>query len=411
MSDTPESQSVPPTTRPESAGPQQPTPPQQQVQAPQPGYRPGYAAAPPKQRSGFGRGFGAGLGFALGLGVVIVVASIVSGIMFVISIASLATSTPAGTASTQVSTIWGDETAEHSLRAIDVAGTILADNTDGALLGSGTYGYEVASTIDALTPDDSSGLVLLVNTPGGSVTGSQAIADAVSRYRERTGQPVLVHVASMSASGGVYATATADEIIADHGSLVGSIGIISGPFQRFENVTAIGSTILSAGVEAESITEEYLYRGEGKDFGNPFREMTEAERSQWMDMLDFEYDQFVQIVSEGRGIDESVIRDEMGAGIFATAQAQEYGLIDGVMGREEFFAHAAEAAGLDPQETRVDKFTYPTGFLGSLLGVERIHGHSPVAEQGAGVTPSLSRAICGPTSVLAHYGPLTSACG
>ncbi|NLE99067.1 MAG: S49 family peptidase [Propionibacterium sp.] len=411
MSDNPEhqDQSFSPVSEPAPpvAGPQQPQGPAPYA----PASRPGYAPAPPKQPSGFGRGFGKGLGFALGLGVVAIVATVIAGFMAIASLASITLPTASGTATTQLATVWGDETATDSLRAIDISGTIMADASDGALLGGGTYGYEIADMLDGLTVEDSSGVILLVNTPGGSITGSRAIADAVTRYQDRTGQPVLVHVSSMSASGGVYSTATADEIIADHGALVGSIGIISGPFQRFENVTAIGSTILAAGVEAESITEEYLSLGEGKDFGNPMRDMTEAERTQWMEMLSFEYGQFVGIVSEHRGIDESVIVNDMGAGVFATDQAQEYGLIDGVMGRDEFFRHAAETAGLNPDDTRVDSLSYPAGFLDSLLGIERLYGQSPVVEQGAGVTPSLSTAICGPTSVLAHHGSLTAACG
>ncbi|SDL33713.1 S49 family peptidase [Tessaracoccus oleiagri] len=384
--------------------------PQWQQPAP-PASRPGYAPAPPKPRSGFGRGFGTGMGFALGLGAVMVVGSIVAFLMALASLATMSVSTPAGVAATEVATIWGDPDAEGSLRAIDIAGAIMADSSDGALLGSGTYGYEVASTIDSLTTDDSAGLVLLVNTPGGSIPGSKAIADAVTRYQERTGQPVLVHVASMSASGGVYATATADEILADHGALVGSIGVLSGPFQQYTNVTAIGSTILTAGIEAESITQEYLSAGKGKDFGNPFRAMTEEERTRWLEMLDYEYGQFVSHVAEHRGIDEATIRDEMGAGMFANNKSLEYGLIDGVMGRDEFFRHAAETAGLDPDDTRVDAFTYPQSFWSGLLGIERIYGESPVAAQGSGVTPSLSQAICGPTSVLAYHGPLTAVCG
>lgn len=402
-----------PTSHEVSAPPQpgRPGGPAPQWQPAAPAARPGYAPAPPKQPSGFGRGFGTGIGFALGLGVVMVVGSLVAFLMALASIATMSTSTPAGVAATEVSTIWGDASAEDSLRAIDVSGTIMADSSDGALLGSGTYGYEVASTIDSLTVDDSAGLVLLVNTPGGSIPGSKAIADAVTRYQERTSQPVLVHVASMSASGGVYATATADEIIADHGALVGSIGVLSGPFQQYTNVTAIGSTILTAGIEAESITQEYLSAGRSKDFGNPFRAMTDEERTRWLEMLDYEYGQFVSHVAEHRGIDEATIRDEMGAMIFANNKSLEYGLIDGVMGRDEFFRHAAETAGLDPDNTRVDAFTYPQSFWSGLLGIERLYGESPVIAQGAGVTPSPSRAICDPTSVLAHHGPVTAVCG
>lgn len=410
MSDpsTPGSPDVRPSEPPpETSSPQ----PEHAAQHAPPQPEAGYAMVPPKPRGGFGQGFGKGLGFALGFGVVALVALLLGFVLVLVSMGSLLASSNEDGSTTQLATIWGDEAAGSSLRAIDISGTIMADGGDGALLSAGTYGYEVADMLDELTAEDSSGVVLLVNTPGGSVGGSRAIADAVERYRERTGQPVLVHVTEMSASGGVYATSTADEILADHGALVGSIGIISGPYEHYSDVTALGSTILTPGVEAGSITQEYLSMGEGKDFGNPFREMTDAERQQWMEMLGFEYDNFVAQVSEHRGIDEATIRDEMGAGIFANDRAQEYGLIDGVLGRDEFFRHAAETAGLDPEDTRVETVTMPQGFLSSFLGIERAYGKSPVVEQGPGVTPALSPAICAPGTILAHHGPTTSACG
>lgn len=372
--------------------------------------QPGYAEVPRKKSGGFGRGFGAGLGFALGFGVVALAGMLLSGLLLMASLTSVANTATNSRASTELATIWGSPSAEHTLRAIQMTGPILNDATEGGLLVQGIYGNEVAKMIDDLDADEASGLLLLINTPGGAVGGSKAIADAVLRYQERTSKPVLVHVTGMSASGGVYATATADKIVADHGALVGSIGIISGPFQRYQNVTAIGSTIITPGVEAEQITQEYLSRGRGKDFGNPYRDMTEQERAQWEEMLDLEYGNFVKQVSEHRGIAENTIREEMGAGIFATSKAKEYGLIDDVKGRHEFYRYAAQEAGIDPDNTRVEVLKDTPGFLSSLLGAERMFGRSPVVAQGAGITPAVSAALCSPMQILAYHGSLDGVC-
>lgn len=382
-----------------------PPAPPAELQAP---VRPGYAPAPVKQPGGFGKGFGAGLGFALGAGVVATVVSVLSVVGLIASAAMVAPSD--SSASTLTSTVWGDESASGKLRAIEISGTIMAEPSDGSVLGSGTYGYEVADMIRGLDEEDAAGIVLLVNTPGGSVSGSAAMADAVADYQERTGQKVLVHVGSMSASGGVYSTSTADEIWADEGSLVGSIGVISGPFQQYTDVTAIGSTILTAGVEAGSIEQEYLAAGRGKAFGDPFQPMGEEEKAQWMEMINASYDTFVARMVEGRGMDENTIRNEMGAGMFGVEKAQEYKLIDGVKGRDEFFRYAAEQAGLDPADTKVEQALPQSGFWGALLGVERVYGQSIPVEQGAGVTPELSGAICNPRSVVVMY-PGARACG
>lgn len=404
MSEPKDNESFPPPTadsRPQ-AQPQQPTPP----------LPAGYAPAAVKEKGGFkrgfGKGFGTGLGFALGAGVILTILSIISALSMVGTIAAMGSQT---TGSTALETVWGDEGASGTLRAIDVAGVIMAEPSDGGGLGGGVYGYEIAEQIDELTKDDSSGLLLLVNTPGGSIPGSKAMADAVTRYKERTGQPVLVHISSMSASGGVYSTTTADEIVADHGALVGSVGVISGPFQQYSNVTAIGDTLLQAGVTAEQITQEYLSAGTGKAFGDPFNPMDPKSREQWLAGINREYDNFVKQVVDNRPIDENKLRNEYGASLFDSATAKEYGYVDDVMGRTEFFKHAAETAGLDPEDTKVEKYSMPGDFMSSLLGLERINGQAPVVEQGEGVTPSVSPAICSPTRILAYAGSVSSFCG
>lgn len=367
-----------------------------------------YAPLPPKQKGGFGRGFGLGLGFALGMGIVVTVASLLSGVLVIIASLSLV-STSTDTASTNLTTIWGS--GSKTLRAVRIDGAIMSDSSDGSLLSTGTYGQEIASQIDDMSADDASALVLLVRTPGGSISGSRAIADAVLRYQERTGHKVLVHATELSASGGVYATATADEIIADHGTFVGSIGVIMGPYQHYNGVTATSGTLLEQGVTTTGgITSEYLSAGKGKDFGNPWRAMTQEERANYKTAMDNEYRNFVAHVSKYRGIPQERIVQQMGAYLFDTARAKEYGLIDGVMGRDDFFRHAAKAAGLDPADTKVEAIA-PTGGLASLLGASRPYGVALAAEQSEGQAPVISSPICGGREVLAFSGDLAKVCG
>lgn len=367
-----------------------------------------YAPLPPKQKGGFGRGFGLGLGFALGMGIVVTIASLLSGVLMVIASLSLI-STSTDMASTNLTTIWGS--GSKSLRALAIDGAIMNDSSSGTLLQTGTYGQEIASQIDDLSADEASALVLLVTTPGGSISGSRAIADAVVRYQERTGHKVLVHVSELSASGGVYATATADEIIADHGTFVGSIGVIMGPYQRYNGVTATSGTLLQQGVTTTGgVTSEYFSAGKGKDFSNPWRALTQEERANYKTAMDNEYRNFVAYVSKYRDIPQERIVQQMGAYLFDTARAKEYGLIDGVMGRDEFFRHAAKTAGLDPNDTEVEAIA-PTGGLASLLGATRPYGVAPAAEQGEGRVPVVSSSICGGREALAFSGDLAKVCG
>lgn len=373
-----------------------------------PSIRP--AAPPQAEKGGFKRGFGTGVGVGLGLMAGFVVLSIVGGLFALISLGMLLSSITKDGASTSLERVWGTEGASGHLRAIRISGTIMTDAADGALLSSGTYGYEVADQLDSLKTDQADGVVLLVNTPGGTITGSKAIADAITRYRERTGKPVLVHVEGSSTSGGVYSTATANEIIADHGSMIGSIGVILGPLPRYKDVVATGSTLLQQGITTTGgISQEYITAGSGKDLNNPYRDLTEQERQRLQAMVDDDYEIFVAEVAAGRKLDPQRIRNEFGAGIFSARQAANIGLADAVMGRDEFFRHAATAAGLDPDKTVVERVAEPTG-LSSLLGAKRAWGTSlPLSALGDKAVASAS--LCSVTAPIAYAGDLSGVCG
>lgn len=367
------------------------------------------AAAPKKDPGVFKRGFGMGAGLGLGLAIMFIALPLIAGLVLVGIVSSLGSVTSAG-ASTALTPVWGDSGADGELRAISITGPIMTDASEGGLLVAGAFGYEIAEQLDDLDEGDADGVVLLVNTPGGSITGSKAISDAIERYQERTGKKVLVHVEGMSASGGVYSTAPADAIYADHGSLVGSIGVIFGPFQRYNDVVATTGNFLESGVTTTGgITQEVLSKGTGKDFGNPFRDMTDQEREVFDSMLEVEYTNFVEQVSTNRDVDATTIREELGAFLFGNDQAEENGLIDGTLNREEFFTMAATEAGLDPEDTVVVAASPPTG-LEALLGASRPVGSAlPIAELGDG--HQVSNAFCGGTTPLVFTGELAAVCG
>ncbi len=390
-------------------------PPQQQLSA-----QPSPATAPVRrEKGGFSRGFGAGFGASLGVGVVLTALSIITTIGLVLGTLALAglAGGDGSSARAPLTTepAWGPEGAGSSLLAIPVTGTILGSSSDGAPLGGATYGYDVAETIDALDADDYAGIVLEMNTPGGTIYGSRAIADAVDRYRERTDHRVVAFVRGLSASGGMYAMAGADEIIADHGSLVGSIGVVSGPFERYRDVTGIPGSLLAPGVETEGgITSEYLSQGKGKDFGNPYRDMTEEERAVWLAGLENEYAAFVGTVSSARDIPEQTIRDDIGAYLYDGDTAVQNGLIDQVLGQDEAYREAATLNGLDPEDTAVERIV-GAGLLDQLLAAsaDRVAGRG--AQQGADPAQVEAAArtsvVCsGATIALVYQGDLSAIC-
>lgn len=408
----------PDPSEPQSSSAQSPG---QDYTAPDPGATPfqpapmpyGHAAAPGAPPAGLKRGFGQGMGIALGIGAVMVALSLISLIALVALVAVSGVGKANSSPETSVTTtIWGRSSAKNTLRAISIAGTIQA--TGGGSSGmftQTTYGYDVAKLIDSLNADSAAGLVLLMDTPGGSINGSRAIADAVDRYEQRTGKKSFAFVQGMSASGGMYSMAGVDRIYADQGTMVGSIGVIMGPFSRYRDVTAVDGGLLGGGVTTNGgVDQFYLSQGEAKDFGNAFRDMTTKERDVYTAGLAREYDAFVSWVSSARGIPADTIRNDLGAYMFDAQTAKEKHLVDDVLGRDEAFRQIARDAGVDPDQTRLVTDSEP-GLLSSLMGSRKQpFGHGDALTAGEGTRASSS--LCtGSPSVLAWTGDTNAMCG
>ncbi|MFT3832962.1 MAG: S49 family peptidase [Micropruina sp.] len=391
-----------------------PMPAQQPPTVPQPQLQPVFAPPPPPRERSFRRGFGLGAGAGLGAGgmllVLGIVGSLVTALIYGAALAAVASNT-AGPRIAGLETVWGASSATpaQTVLAIPIEGPIMADGGDGFALTTSTLGYEIARTLDELKSEDAAGVVLLMNTPGGTINGSRAIADAVERYQSRTGKKVVAYVRGMSASGGMYAMAGADKIIADHGSLIGSIGVIFGPFVRYKNVVGTSGSIVESGVTTTGgITQEYLTQGTGKDFGNPFRDMTPQERERMMAGLANEYDAFVDWVSKQRGIPAATIKDDLGAYIYDGRTAIAKKLIDAQLGPDEAFRDAVQLMGLDAATARVAQRKAATA-LEQLLGASsRIYGYQVVAPQG---TRASSLICAGAPQPLLWHGPVTAICG
>ena len=192
--------------------------------------------------------------------------------------------------------------------------------------------------------------------------------------------------------------------------MTGSIGVTLGPLPRYKDVVATRSTLLPQGITTTGgISQEYITAGSGKDLNNPYRDLTEQERHRLQAMVDDDYEIFVAEMAVGRKLNPQRIRNELGAGIFSARQAVNVGLADAVMGRDEFFRHAATAAGLDPDKTVVEKVSEPTG-LSSLFGAKRAWGTSlPLSALGEKVVASAS--LCSVTAPIAYAGGLSGVCG
>ncbi len=171
-------------------------------------------------------------------------------------------------------------------------------------------------------------VVVRVESPGGGVAPSQEIYNAIRKLREQ--KPVIASLGGLAASGGYYVASACDAIVANPGTLTGSIGVIMQLANAQELLQKIG------------VQPEILKAGEHKDMGSPTRPLTDVERGLFQQMLDSVHAQFIGAVAAGRQMDESKVRELADGRIFSGEQALAVGLVDTLGGLEDAVAMAAE---------------------------------------------------------------------
>lgn len=160
------------------------------------------------------------------------------------------------------------------------------------------------------------GVLLNINSPGGSVPPSIEIAYAIKALKEH--KPVVVYASGIMASGSYYSAIYADKIIANPGSIVGSIGVI----MESANIEELMETI---GVQTQIVKQ-----GKYKEAGTPTRKWTAEERAELETLTKDTYDLFVQDVAEARGLKVKDADKYADAHIFSAKRAKDAGLIDEV---------------------------------------------------------------------------------
>ncbi|HTG01358.1 MAG TPA: signal peptide peptidase SppA [Nitrospirota bacterium] len=185
-------------------------------------------------------------------------------------------------------------------------------------------------------------IVLRIDSPGGGVVPSQEIFNAV-RNAKREGKKVVVSMGSVAASGGYYIAAAADKIVANPGTLTGSIGVK----MEFASIEKL--------LEKIGIKGMVVKAGAYKDIGSPFREMTDAERKLLQDVIDDVHGQFIDAVAEGRGIPRGDVAALADGRIFTGRQALSYRLVDQLGDLDDSVQLAGRLAGIKGKPRIVEK--------------------------------------------------------
>ena len=170
----------------------------------------------------------------------------------------------------------------------------------------------------------------------------------------------------LGASGAYWSAVSTDYIFADSGSLSGSIGVIFGPFQEFNTVLQMGDSTTSITTK-DGINEFYLTGGGFKDFGNPFRKMSDEEKTILQEGIDNEYNIFVKFVSTRRDISETTIKQSIKALVYDNVKAIELKLIDASGSLDDAYSYLAEKTNLG-FDYQVVKVKSPDDFWSSIFG-------------------------------------------
>lgn len=201
-------------------------------------------------------------------------------------------------------------------------------------------------------------IVLRVNSPGGTVSTSDAMYTLVQRFKAETHKPVVASAQELDASGAYYVSCAADQIVAQPTSLVGSIGVI---FETFD----LQGTMMKLGIRPGNYKS-----APHKDIGSPFRDATPEEQAIMQRLVDEYYARFRRVVSVNRHIAtpaDTVITDGR---IFSGEQARDLGLVDKVGLLEDAIALAKQLA--HAPDAEVVQYRRPYGYGGSIYALNTV---------------------------------------
>jgi protease-4 len=212
----------------------------------------------------------------------------------------------------------------------------------------------IIEDLDGMEAAGVSALVLRIDSPGGGVVASQEIYRRLLDLKE-AGIPIVVSMGAVAASGGYYVASPADSIIANPGTITGSIGVI----MSFTNLEGLFEKI---GMDFEVVKS-----GEYKDVGSWSREMTAEERALLQGTVDDIHAQFVEAVAANRNMERSAVERLADGRIFSGRQAVEVGLVDGLGTLDQAIAVAGRMAGIRGRPRVQEPVRYKRLTLADLL--------------------------------------------
>jgi protease-4 len=184
-----------------------------------------------------------------------------------------------------------------------------------------------------LDDDGVKAIILRIDSPGGGVGPSQEIHREVLKVKEK--KKIVTSMGSVAASGGYYIACASDLIVANPGTITGSIGVL----MEFTNIEELFKKIGIKGVVLKS--------GDLKDMGSPFREMTPEEKRVIQEVIDNVHQQFIKAVAEGRKLDRAKVTQIADGRILTGEQAKQLGLVDRIGNLDDAIDATAKLVGIE----------------------------------------------------------------
>jgi len=236
---------------------------------------------------------------------------------------------------------------------------------------------EIVQQLNEVSEQDNiKAVVLRIDSPGGGVAASQEIYDSVIELRKV--KKVIVSMGSEAASGGYLIACGADKIVANAGTITGSISAI----MFFANAEELFKKI--------GLKSSVVKSGKFKDIGSPMREMTKEERALIQNLIDDIYDQFLDVVSRARKISKEELREIADGRVFSGRQAKELRLVDYLGDMNFAIRLAAKVAGIKGKP----KVIYPQKrefvFWKYILGETLSLAAKELARNETGFYPAMS---------------------
>ena len=191
------------------------------------------------------------------------------------------------------------------------------------------YPSLIKEYLNELKQNNTKGIIISINSPGGSVSATQKIYNLVKEFKEKNNIPIYFHTKDILTSGSYWVALSGDKIFADYGSIIGSIGVRGPNWLYYNSPTLLSEGLFGKSVESQNGLKLFSNTaGMYKDIFNPFRKPTKEEISKLQIMVDDIYADFVNLVSINRKIEKSIITNDIGAMVFNSKRAKLNYLID-----------------------------------------------------------------------------------